>query len=335
MLFADRRRDPVGQQRLSREYVMGAVEIPNRLSAAASRRRTMPAPVVRLSVVLVGSAALVTVQALLIARGHVLAGQIADGLLLLIFANAAWILDRNEGSDGPDPLVPALRALGLVALIPLVAAGLPLREFSQAVSILLVAGPVGISAIFLARSCEIDLSELLRAGRLPAQVGVALTGVPLGFVAYTLGAPSLPTPADKRLALSVAAVALAAAVEEVAFRGVLQQALQRAIGRHGVVVATGLFAASYLGVGPAPFILTVAWAGAIFAASVARTGALGGAIAGHAALAVGASVVWPAALGHERPVVVESTIWTSAIASVLVATSAAILLYRPGGSERP
>jgi membrane protease YdiL (CAAX protease family) len=282
--------------------------------------------------VLAGSAALVIVQAALIAEGHVLAGQIANGLLVLVFANGAWIVD-DRGSQPRDPLAAALGALGIVALIPLVSAGLPLREFSQSTAILLMAGAIGVSTVWLAAGLRIDIRPLLRMRMLGPQLVVASTGIPLGLIAYLQGAPSLPTSADRGLPVVLAAAALAPAVEELAFRGVLQQALQRLAGRLGVLVATGLFAATYLGAGSASLILTVTLAGAIFAAAVTLTHSLLGAIAGHVAFAMGASVVWPAAFGLDRPVDLDSAIWASAVSTALGAACALILLYGRGRSE--
>jgi membrane protease YdiL (CAAX protease family) len=290
---------------------------------------------VGLWMVLVGSAALVLVQALLIAGGQVLAGQITSGVLLLIFANGAWIIDQAQGSSQAVQLATALRALALVALIPVVAAGLPLNELSRPVAILLAAGTIGISAIWLARMSGIDLRLLLRRRRMPFQLAVAFTGIPLGLIAYLQGAQSLPTSADRGLLVVVAAAALVPAVEELVFRGVLQQALQAVAGRLGVLVATGLFAGTYLGSGSASLILTVTLAGAIFAASVALTGSLVGAIAGHVALTMGASVVWPAAFGLDPPVDLNSVLWTSAVSGTLGAACAVVLLQWRGRPQAP
>ena len=298
-------------------------------SARGTAVRRRPVSYAGTGVVLAGSAALLVVQAAFIAQGHVLAGQIASGVLVLAFANGAWIIG-NRGSRPQDPLAVALGALGIVALMPLVAAGLPLRELSQSVALLLIAGAVGVTTVWLAASFGLDLRTMLRMRMPRLQLVVASTGVALGLVAYLQGAPSLPTAPPTSLALGIAAAAVAAAVEEVVFRGVLQQALQRVIGPVGIVVATVLFAATYLGMGSAPLILTLALAGAIFAAGVALTGSLVGAIAGHAALTVGASVVWPSAFGHDPQLVFDSAIWTSAVSALLAAASTALILNRPG-----
>ena len=91
--------------------------------------------------------------------------------------------------------------------------------------------------------------------------------------------------------------ASAALVEEIVFRGLVQTSLQRLAGGVGALAAAGLFAVSYISFGSASLVLLMALAGLLFAHSVARSGVLGAALAGHVLLAAGAAVVWPVLLG--------------------------------------
>ncbi|MBV9535463.1 MAG: CPBP family intramembrane metalloprotease [Solirubrobacterales bacterium] len=100
--------------------------------------------------------------------------------------------------------------------------------------------------------------------------------------------------------VALVAVAAASLTEELLFRGLVQSTLQRSIGRAGLLAATALFAATYLGLGPAALVMVVALAGLVFAVIVARTGNLTGAVAGHALFALGAGAFWPVLLGRRH-----------------------------------
>jgi membrane protease YdiL (CAAX protease family) len=97
-------------------------------------------------------------------------------------------------------------------------------------------------------------------------------------------------------------VSIAATVEEVLFRGILQSLLERLLGPGGVLVAAALFASLYLSAGSAALVLVMAFGSLVFASSVVATRTLGAAVAGHVLLAGGAAVVWPALFGapHDR-----------------------------------
>lgn len=275
--------------------------------------------------------ALVVVEIALIAPGHVLAGQIADGVLLLVLLNFRGHR-REETWSARERAVPAaMRALALVPLARVLAAGLPLARFSQALNELVVVLPVGFAAIRLAPVAGVSVRSLarVRPDRYFAQALVS--GAVLGLIAYLLGAPALApggASAD-RIAVAVAAATTAAVVEELVFRGLVQVTLQRVAGRIGLVAATALFACTYLGAGSASLVLVFALAGVVFAHVVARTGVLGGAIAGHCALSVGAVVVWPAVLGRTHSMWLEGWVTTTGLALLLAAATLAAVRRPP------
>ena len=244
---------------------------------------------------------LAAADAALVARGHLLAGAVADGALLVLLLNvAAWHRMASGAAAS------AMRALALLALARLVAAGMPTADVSRPAAQLMVALPVGYAAVRLAPLTGVRLrrlfhprSVLRRRERALTDVGVVLAGAALGLIAYELDAPALATAdsSSTRVALATLAVTVTVVVEELVFRGVVQSALQRIAGRLGAAAATVLFACAYLGGGPAGAVLAIAAAGAVFAYGFARSGNLYGAIAGHYALALGAFVAWPLLLG--------------------------------------
>jgi membrane protease YdiL (CAAX protease family) len=157
----------------------------------------------------------------------------------------------------------------------------------------------------------------------------------LGVVLYVLDAPALvgPDATVGDVALALLAVAIAATVEEILFRGVLQSTLERLLGRAGVLLASALFASLYISAGSLALFLAMALAGLLFAASVIRTHVLVAPVAGHILLAGGAAVVWPALFGAPHAVLPG---WATApVLAVAVAVGAwLVFTMRPSAAVR-
>jgi membrane protease YdiL (CAAX protease family) len=235
-----------------------------------------------------------------------------------------------DGSVQSQAAGAAIRGLALIPLSRVVALGLPLRDGSDAAGLLVVALLVGFVALALAPAVGV-IRRTLFAARLPLpHLRAALAGLVLGLAAYLLGAPVLwpAGAAGDRVLLGLVAAACAAGVEELVFRGIVQVTLQRALGRVGVLAGSALFASTYLGAGAAPLVLALALAGLVFAHTVARTGTLGGPIAGHVLLALGAGGIWPALLGRAHPSWLSQPGSTIGLAVAVVGMTA-ILLHRP------
>jgi membrane protease YdiL (CAAX protease family) len=159
----------------------------------------------------------------------------------------------------------------------------------------------------------------------PLQPSAILVGFLLSLVAYLAGAPVLAASGSSgdEVAIALAALTVAAAAEELLFRGVLQGALQRVAGRPGVLLGACLFACTYLGFRSLPLALTMLLAGLLFADVVLRTGATGAVILAHAIAVCCASVVWPYLLGRERPDWIDESV----LAGVLT-LAVAVALWR-------
>jgi hypothetical protein len=233
-------------------------------------------------------AAVAAVEVALVPSGHLIAAQICDAVLVLLFVNL--------GRERETQTAAALRALALVPLIRVFSLALPLRHWSESTAELLVAVPIGLAALLLAPGLGRPPRGLLSGRGALAPVAVAL---PLSVVAYLSGAPALTHSgaAGGAIVAALLAAAVAAAVEELVFRGLVQLTLTRCLWRFGPPAANALFACTYLSTHSARLVLTFALAGAVFGWSVDRTAAIGAAVAGHAVLAVGAAVVWPLAFG--------------------------------------
>jgi membrane protease YdiL (CAAX protease family) len=276
-------------------------------------------------------AVLIGVEVTLIAPGHVLAGDIVEAALLFVFLQVgaglggAWAQSRAAKA--------AILGLVLVPLSRVVALGLPLREGSYPAGLLAIALLVGYAAWTLAPTVGVIRRSFVGLRSPLSHLRAAFAGLALGLVAYLLGAPVLwPAGAHgDRVLLGVVAVACAVLVEELVFRGVIQLTLQRVAGRVGVIAAIALYTSTYLASDSASLVLTQALAGAVFAYTVERTGTLGGPMAGHLLLALGAGGIWPVLLGRVHPHWLSGPGSTVGLA-VATASMTAILLYRPLGT---
>jgi len=292
-------------------------------ASAGRRRRSRAASAVPFAAAL----ALIGVEALLTARGHVLAGEVADAALLLLLAGL-W---RLPGAHG-QLAVWACWALALVALTRLLALGMPLRDASTSLATLVVALLVIAATVAGARAASVPLALLLRVR---AKALIALSaggGLALGLVAHLLGAARLwqPGASARQVLLALLAALFAALAEELLFRGVVQVALTRVALRAGTLMSVALFAASYLDGASAAIVLVVALAGGLFALAAHRARTLLAPAAGHLSFMLGFGVLWPWLLGRAGSA--GGRAWVLALlAAALAALGGWVLARGPGG----
>jgi membrane protease YdiL (CAAX protease family) len=271
------------------------------------------------------AAGVVAVEACLVLPGHLLAAQIVDAVLVLLLVNVGP-RGGSASSERATAALAALRALALVPLARVVALSLPMRHWSDAASVLLIAVGIGAATLQIAPAVGVARRLLVSPRLVPAHLTAAAAGAGLGFVAFLVGAPALwPSGADNgRIAAAVAAAVCAAVAEELLFRGVLQLTFQRVAGTLGVLVSSSIFAATYLDAGSAALVLTYALAGFLFARSVVHTATLGGAIVGHVLLAVGAGGLWPIVFDRTAPFELHEPLTTVLLTIAIAASAAAI-----------
>jgi len=278
--------------------------------------------------VLISGGAVIACE-ILLAAGHVLAAEVGFAGLVLVLVNARV----TRGPGGTDATA-ALHALGIVALARVVAIAAPLPDASGTVHLLVVALSTGYAVWRLAPPVEPPIRDLVAWRPRTGAVHVLGAGLGLGVLLYGMGAPALVGPASTigDVALALLAVAIAATVEEVLFRGILQSTLERLLGRAGVLVASALFASLYLSTGSLALFLTMALAGLVFAASVVRARALVAAVGGHILLAGGAAVVWPALFGAAHAVLPGNA--TAPVLAVAVSIGVSLVFtMRPSAVE--
>jgi membrane protease YdiL (CAAX protease family) len=187
-------------------------------------------------------------------------------------------------------------ALGLIPLTGVLAVVMPLELLVPAAWPLLVAVPALLAVGLAARTLGLRRQAVGLSGTAPLhQLGIALLGVPLGWLAY-LGLR--PGPLDGGvLGLAAVSLAILAFTEELLFRGLLQPALCRLYRGAGIISTALLSAAVALGAHSLAYGLFAGLVAAGFGLAAQRTGSILGTSAARALLFIGLLVVWPLVLG--------------------------------------
>ncbi len=232
------------------------------------------------------------------AAGAPTAAALGHGILLVaILTHAGARLERAR--QGSDALARGLCGLALVPLLALVGTALSADLLPAAVRITLVALSALAGALLVARVLDLTRAELgLRGGSAAAQLAVALTGIPLGLLALALGGARAfePLAGASPVPLAVAIV-LAAAVQELIFRGVLAAAFGQLFGRAGIAWTSALFAAAAVATGSVGLVAVLALCGLVWGWARERTGSIAGTTAAHVLVASGLALVAPNVLG--------------------------------------
>jgi len=209
-------------------------------------------------------------------------------LVLLILSSA---MDSNQPSHRlflAMTLVPLTRIVGLSMSLPL---------FSEIYWYLLTSIPLLVGILVIIRILNLQPRDIgLTLRRIPIQGLIALAGFSLGGIAYlilrpeplipTLGWPDIVAPS---LILLIAT----GFVDEVAFRGVMQNVSIQALGRWGWVYIAVLYSMLQIGELSALHWLFVLLVALIFGWLVKRTGSILGVSLAHGLLNIGLFLIFP------------------------------------------
>jgi len=237
-----------------------------------------------------------------IAFASVSLGVVIDAVVVLAALNRYLLAERAAGASETGRLRShdVLLALPLVPIARISDLTMTVKGVPLSVEYALVGLPVLGATAWVAKL--VGPRRLL--GRLSAwswqQAGIGMCGVPLGLLAFLIFRPH-PLGTDPSVAQiiwgSLIVVVFVGFLEEVIFRGLLQDALIDLYGRSGIAWGSLLFAIAYLGVHPATYVLFAAAVGLAFGWVVERTDSLLGVILAHSLLAIGLILVWPRVLG--------------------------------------
>lgn len=195
-------------------------------------------------------------------RGLILHAYILVGLILIV--SAYW--DRS--------LYRYLLVLSIVPLMRMVGLAIPLPYFPVAFWYILVILTLFVAVLLYAQRLALTSVDLgVRLGKWPVQLLVGLSGVLIGAGQYFLVGDALSTDSIRQFPNIVAGVALLLGygfVEELIFRGLLQQILERILGNTMTwvyiaavyaVLTLGSYSVGYMGVafGASLFFSWVVW----------------------------------------------------------------------------
>ncbi len=208
-----------------------------------------------------------------------LAGVIVDGILIIGLVNLTYFMTVPETRRifMALILVPFLRILSIAIPIPQVS---PIFWYVMIGIPLLLAAMIGVWVNKLPA-----LTQSQPVGKLIVQVLFGLSGIPLALLAArVLPAVKMPIP-DKSLGwVILGAIILflfSALIDEIIFRGLVQNAFSVLFGRAGIIVTSILYAAMFLGTLQPGYVIFFGLTGLLFSAWVKFSDSLWGAIIAH------------------------------------------------------
>jgi membrane protease YdiL (CAAX protease family) len=229
-------------------------------------------------------------------------GTIVYSLLLVVMLTHSVGRFAPEDARGVDSYkldsTTAIHALAFLPVLRLVSVTAPVGGGSAAGRYLLVSGILLAAIGWGVWVVRLPIPSL-RPQDAALEIRVVGLAVPLMFAAYFVIRPDSFAAGSRWTQLGAAALAagLAAIVEELIFRGIIQSAFARLYGGAAApVCATALYVVSYLGARPLIMIVYAGVLGLLFGWIVQRTRSLLGVVVSHALLNVGLFVLLPQAL---------------------------------------
>ena len=188
-------------------------------------------------------------------------------------------------------------SMALVPLIRLMSLSLPLTNFQFVYWYLIIGTPLFLAAFFSARMMGLSIDRLLfNVSRPGLQILVALSGVLLGYAEYVI---LRPQPLVEAFSFSLVwqpaliLLVFTGLLEEVIFRGLLQQSSREFVGRWGLLYAGLLFAVMHLGYRSWTDFLFVLLVALYFGLVVKYTRSILGVTIAHGLTNIGLFLVFP------------------------------------------
>lgn len=231
-------------------------------------------------------------------------------LLLLIAAEiAGTFLGLIAGLAGHALLIPALLsqyvlmpqaayrrvlpALALVSIARVLSIAMAIRLVPPIFWPALAGVPLLLAIGLTARLLQLSPARLGLHLRAPiVQLAIGLTGLPLALLLHQIQ-PAPLAAAPGAVSIASAVMIVAAFVDELLFRGVLQHAASEVLGAAGVLVSSIAYAAMFIGMGSWAYVLAAGLIGLLFGVAVRRSNCLWGAVIAHSLLSVGTQIVLP------------------------------------------
>lgn len=200
-------------------------------------------------------------------------------ILVSLFTLSAVLHQRSSISS-------MLQSLSLAPLIRILSLSLPLAYFPEYAWYVVAGIPVLVAAIIMVRLQDLSLKDIGLTLKKPIiQACIALTGIAFGAVEYFILKPEPLATGLSTLEFALLALALILStgfVEELVFRGVLQNSAVKILGeKAGIVGVTAVFAALHIGWLNILDVVFVFSIGLFFAVLVLKTGSIVGVTLAH------------------------------------------------------
>ncbi len=224
-------------------------------------------------------------------------------------------------------------ALALVPapLIRLLSLTMPLLDFPRVAWYPMVAVPLIVAVWLIARQAGFSRGDLgLRIGNLPAQVLVALFGPALGIIEFVILKPAPLTRSEDIYEIgfySLVLLIFTGLNEELIFRGLMQAAAGRVLGRSALLFVSILFGVLHIGYMSVPDLVFVTGVGLAFAYLVRWGGSILGVTLVHGLTNITLFIVAPLALADMGSDAATS-LFAVAGAGVLFASIGTFWIYR-------
>jgi membrane protease YdiL (CAAX protease family) len=267
-----------------------------------SRRTPIAAP--RLALLTLAFAGAIVLTEVVYAFVAASAGIACVAIVILALLGVALLApgrSTEEASPAGLKALEVLPVLGLVPLLRIASLTIPVRDLPQIYWYAVTGAPLLVALAMTGRFLGAEwCRETFALVWSRTQALIALSGVPLGLMAYLVLRPDRIEPHLTPPLFATGLLILIpfnALMEELLFRGALQRMLVGVFGDLGVAVTAVLFMTTYLGTRSAPYVLLVGLIGFGFGACVRRTGSLAGAVLAHGLVSIGLLLVWPYVLG--------------------------------------
>jgi len=162
------------------------------------------------------------------------------------------LLVLSSLKHGENPSSRLYLSLSLAPLIRIISLSVPLTHFPRYTWYIVVNIPVLVATIAMMRVQGIGFKDAgIKFSKPLAQTGIALTGIPLGFIDYLILKPESIAQGLSFWNLTILAIGLGLStgfVEELVFRGLMQPSAVEVFGeRLGLIGVAAVFAALHIG----------------------------------------------------------------------------------------
>ena len=218
-----------------------------------------------------------------------------DGMIVYAFIFA--ILPAHFYLERESPEGKLLLALALAPLIRIIDLAIPLASFYDLFRFAIISVPVVIATFAAMRVLEFGVDDVgLTLRRLPLQIAVALTGIPLGVAGYLILEPQtlvIGLTWEDMLLPGIIFIVCIGFVQELIFRGVMQRASKGVLGRWGILYISLLFAILSMGQLSVLNMVFMFGVAVYFSWVVRQTGSLLGVSVAHGIMVLGVYLVMP------------------------------------------